>query len=124
MPCSRSDTRQLREDFRDAIARLATEVNESFQAQDAGVRVETPMSLRSTLDRLPTGLWMYAEADDSLLRAWEEFVLPHIDEYDRDHYETVWNAVVRKGPEGQTVRASVGSGAAHAGTGNPDLATT
>ena len=91
----------LREDFRDAIARLAAEVNESFQAQDAGVRVETPMSLRSTLDRLPTGLWMYAKADDSLLRAWEEFVLPHIDPYDRDHYETVWNAVVRKGPEGR-----------------------
>jgi hypothetical protein len=30
--------------------------------------------------------------------AWEEYVLPHVDLYDRDHYETVWNAVVRKGP--------------------------
>ena len=35
-----------------------------------------------------------------LRRAWEEFVLPQIDAFDRDHYETVWSAVVRKGPKG------------------------
>ncbi len=86
--------------FVEAISRLAEEVNESFAAPDAGTRVETPMSLRGTLDRLPSGLRMFAAADDPLRRAWEEFVVPHVDEFDRDHYETVWNAVVRKGPAG------------------------
>jgi hypothetical protein len=41
---------------------------------------------------------MYADADDPMRAAWQEFVLPHIDPYDRDHYETVWSAVVRVGP--------------------------
>ncbi len=58
------------------------------------------MSLRTVLDRLPAGLRMYAATDDPLRTAWEEFVLPHVDPYDRDHYETVWNAVVRRGPGG------------------------
>ena len=38
--------------------------------------------------------------DDDSVSDWEEFVLPHIDAYDRDHYETVWSAVVRVGPSG------------------------
>lgn len=87
-------------DFKIAITRLATEVNESFASTDTGTSVETPMSLRTTLDRLPVGLRIHAAADDPLRRAWEDMVLPHVDAYDRDHYETVWNAVVRKGPEG------------------------
>lgn len=82
----------------EAISRLATEINASFESTDAGTRVETPLSLRSVLDRLPTGLRIHRTATDPLRRAWEEFVLPHVDPYDRDHYETVWNAVVRKGP--------------------------
>ncbi|MDH3308412.1 MAG: AAA family ATPase [Acidimicrobiia bacterium] len=90
----------LKPAFTEAISRLSEEVNESFSVTDAGTRVETPMSLRGTLDRLPTGLRMYTDADDPLRRAWQEFVLPHVDSYDRDHYETVWNAVVRKGPSG------------------------
>ena len=49
--------------------------------------------------RLPAGLRMYATATDPLRRAWEEFVLPHVDKFDRDHYETVWSAVARRGPE-------------------------
>lgn len=88
----------LHDDYVTAIARLAVEVNASFEARDAEVRVETPMSLRSALDRLPTGLLIYADRPDPLRLAWEEFVLPHVDYFDRDHYETVWNAVVRKGP--------------------------
>ena len=88
----------MKDPFVTAIARLAVEVNASFEALDAGTRVETPLSLRSILDRLPTGLHIHAEADDSLRLAWDQFVLPHVDLYDRDHYETVWNAVVRKGP--------------------------
>lgn len=88
----------LSESFVDAIARLTVEINASFDASDSGTRVETPLSLRSVLDRLPTGLLIYADSDDPLRAAWEEFVLPQVDRYDRDHYETVWNAVVRKGP--------------------------
>jgi len=58
------------------------------------------MSLRSVLDRLPAGLHVYAATEDPLRHAWDEFVLPHIDPFDRDHYETVWAAVVRRGPAG------------------------
>jgi MoxR-like ATPase len=86
--------------FVTAISRLAVEVNASFQSVDAGTRVETPLSLRAVLDRIPTGLRIHSEDPDPLRRAWEEFVLPHVDPYDRDHYETVWNAVVRRGPAG------------------------
>ncbi len=91
---------ELKPKFVEMVARLAVEVNASFTAPDVRTRVETPMSLRSVLDRLPAGLRVYTAADDPLRRAWEEFVLPHIDAYDRDHYETVWNAVARKGPAG------------------------
>jgi MoxR-like ATPase len=88
----------LKPEYVEAIARLAVEVNASFEAQDSGVRVETPLSLRSVLDRIPTGLIVYSDRSDPLRTTWEEFVLPHVDLFDRDHYETVWNAVVRKGP--------------------------
>lgn len=94
----------LKEAFVTAVARLTVEINASFQAPDTGVRVETPLSLRSVLDRLPTGLVVYADATDPLRRAWEEFVLPQVDAYDRDHYETVWNAVVRRGPSDRPFR--------------------
>lgn len=88
----------LKEEYVNAISRLAVEINASFQTIDTGTRVETPLSLRSVLDRIPTGLVIYSDRDDPLREAWEEFVLPHVDIYDRDHYETVWNAVVRRGP--------------------------
>lgn len=85
-------------EYVDAIARLTTEINASFEASDSGVRVETPLSLRSVLDRIPAGLLIFVDREDPLRKAWEEFVLPHVDAFDRDHYETVWNAVVRRGP--------------------------
>jgi MoxR-like ATPase len=88
----------LKDVYVKAISRLTVEINASFEASDTGVRVETPLSLRTILDRLPTGLVIHAKASDPLRRAWEEFVLPQVDPYDRDHYETVWNAVVRRGP--------------------------
>ena len=91
---------KLRPEFVRAIAKLAVEVNASFTATDARTRVETPMSLRAVLERVPAGLRIMNDAADPLRRAWEEFVLPHIDPYDRDHYDTVWAAVVRTGPEG------------------------
>jgi hypothetical protein len=87
-------------DLVEFVSKLAVEINESFVAGDSRTRVETPMSLRTVLDRIPAGLDMYSAAEDPLRRAWEEFVLPHIDPYDRDHYETVWAAVVRRGPSG------------------------
>ena len=90
--------------FVTTISRLAVEVNESFTASDARTRVGTPMSLRTVLDRLPAGLWMYGADEDPLRRAWESFVLTHIDPFDTDHYETVWSAVARKGPEGPAFR--------------------
>jgi MoxR-like ATPase len=94
----------LREPFVSAIAKLAVEVNASFTAADARTRVETPMSLRAVLERVPAGLRIANESEDPLRQAWEEFVLPHIDPYDRDHYDTVWAAVVRKGPPAPAFR--------------------
>jgi hypothetical protein len=88
----------MAEEYVEAIARLTVEINASFETTDTGVRVETPLSLRSVLDRIPTGLVVYADREDPLRQAWDQYVLPQVDAYDRDHYETVWNAVVRKGP--------------------------
>ncbi len=85
-------------EVRELLTKLSIEINTSFTAGDARTRVETPMSLRTVLDRYPAGLRMYATAEDPMRAAWQEFVLPHIDPYDRDHYETVWSAVVRVGP--------------------------
>jgi MoxR-like ATPase len=90
----------MRSDLVEYVSKLAVEINESFVSGDARTRVETPMSLRTVLDRIPAGLDMYGAAEDPLRRSWEEFVLPHIDPYDRDHYETIWSAVVRRGPSG------------------------
>ena len=85
--------------FAELISKLAVEVNASFSSTDSHTRVETPMSLRTVLDRMPAGLRVYADSSDPLRRSWEEFVLPHVDKFDRDHYETVWSAVARRGPE-------------------------
>jgi len=89
----------LKSTFAEPIAKLAVEVNASFSSTDSQTRVETPMSLRTVLDRIPAGLRVYATATDPLRRTWEEFVLPHVDRFDRDHYETVWSAVTRRGPD-------------------------
>ncbi|NQV07638.1 AAA family ATPase [bacterium] len=88
----------MAEPYIKVISRLAVEVNESFTATDARTRVGTPMSLRTVLDRIPAGLWVYEHAEDPLRRSWESFVIDHVDPFDRDHYETVWSAVARKGP--------------------------
>ena len=87
-------------EFRALVSKLAVEVNASFTSVDARTRVETPMSLRTVLDRIPAGLRIHTDAPDPLRSSWEEFVLPHIDPFDRDHYETVWAAVARRGPKG------------------------
>lgn len=85
-------------EVRELLTKLTVEINTSFTTADSRIRVETPMSLRSVLDRYPAGLRMYADSQDPMRSAWQEFVLPHIDPHDRDHYETVWSAVVRTGP--------------------------
>ena len=90
----------LKHEFADPVAKLAVEINASFTSTDARTRVETPMSLRAVLDRIPAGLRIYTDSEDPLRRTWEQFVLPHIDQFDRDHYETVWAAVARRGPAG------------------------
>jgi hypothetical protein len=90
----------MKPEVRTLVTKLAVEINTSFSAGDSRTRVETPMSLRTVLDRYPAGLRMYADKEDPMRSAWQEFVLPHIDQYDRDHYETVWSAVVRRGPAG------------------------
>lgn len=90
----------LTQPFVEAIARLTVDVNASFESSDSETRVETPISLRGALDRIPTGLRIFSGHPDPLRRSWEEFVLPRVDPHDRDHYETVWRAVVRQGPGG------------------------
>ncbi len=85
-------------EMRDLLSKLAVEINTSFTSVDSRTRVETPMSLRTVLDRYPAGLRMYATEKDPMRSAWQEFVLPHIDPHDNDHYETVWSAIVRVGP--------------------------
>ncbi len=94
----------LKSEYVTAIAKLAVEVNASFTSTDARTRVETPLSLRAVLERIPAGLRMNNDADDPLRRSWDEFVLPHIEPFDRDHYDTVWAAVVRRGPKGPAFR--------------------
>lgn len=88
----------MREPYVKHISRLAIEINTSFLSTDPGSRVETPISLRSVLDRIPAGLMMFSDREDPLRFAWKTMVLPHIDPHDVDHYETVWAACVRKGP--------------------------
>lgn len=95
----------MREVYAAHISRLATEMNQSFLSTEPGSRVETPMSLRTVLDRLPAGLIMFADRRDPLRSAWETMVLPHIDSYDVDHYETVWAACVRRGPSERPFRS-------------------
>ena len=80
------------------IIKLATEINNSFMSDDISINIETPMSLRTIVERIPIGLDVYAESSDPLKDTWENFVLPHVNKEDLDHYKTLWNTIVRKGP--------------------------
>ena len=62
------------------------------------INIETPMSLRTIVERIPIGLDVYADSTDPLKDTWENFVLPHVNKEDLDHYKTLWNTIVRKGP--------------------------
>lgn len=88
----------LQSEFVDLIIKLAIEINNSFVSDDISVNIETPMSLRTIVERIPVGLDLYRESSDPLLDAWNNMVIPHVDSEDIDHYNTLWNTVVRNGP--------------------------
>ena len=88
----------LQTEFVDLIIKLAIEINNSFVSDDISVNIETPMSLRTIVERIPVGLDLYRESSDPLLDAWNNMVIPHVDSEDIDHYNTLWNTVVRNGP--------------------------
>jgi len=85
--------------FTDLIINLAIEINNSFMSEDISVNIETPMSLRTIVERIPLGLNIYKDSEDPLYESWINFVLPHVDKEDLDHYKTLWNTIVRKGPK-------------------------
>ena len=88
----------LQKEFIDLIIKLAIEINNSFMSEDISVNIETPMSLRTIVERIPIGLDIYKKASDPLYESWKNFVLPHVNSDDLDHYNTLWNTVVRNGP--------------------------
>ena len=89
---------KLQKEYVELIIKLAIEINNSFVSDDISVNVETPMSLRTIVERIPVGLNIYKNSDDPLKSAWEHFVLPHVNKEDLDHYNTLWNTIVSKGP--------------------------
>ena len=89
---------KLQKDFTESIIKLAIEVNNSFMSDDISINIETPMSLRTIVERIPVGLDIYKDSSDPLYEAWKNFVLPHVDIDDIDHYNTLWNTIVRSGP--------------------------
>ena len=88
----------LQSEFSDLIIKLAIEINNSFMSDDISINIETPMSLRTIVERIPVGLDIYKNSSDPLYESWKNFVLPHVDTDDMDHYNTLWNTVVRSGP--------------------------
>ena len=88
----------LQSEFSDLIIKLAIVINNSFMSDDISINIETPMSLRTIVERIPVGLDIYKNSSDPLYEAWKNFVLPHVDTDDMDHYNTLWNTVVRSGP--------------------------
>ena len=89
----------LQKQFTDLIINLAIEINNSFMSEDISVNIETPMSLRTIVERIPLGLNINKDSEDPLYESWINFVLPHVDKEDLDHYKTLWNTIVRKGPK-------------------------
>ena len=88
----------LQDEFISLIIKLAIEINNSFVSDDISVNIETPMSLRTIVERIPVGLDLYKDSSDPLLETWKYMVIPHVNSEDIDHYNTLWNTVVRNGP--------------------------
>src|SRR6056300_1296326 len=76
---------KLQKEYVDLIIKLAIEINNSFISEDISVNVETPMSLRTIVERIPVGLNIYKNSEDPLKSTWEHFVLPHVNKEDLDH---------------------------------------
>ena len=49
----------LQSEFSDLIIKLAIEINNSFMSDDISINIETPMSLRTIVERIPVGLDIY-----------------------------------------------------------------
>ena len=47
-------------------------------SDDISINIETPMSLRTIVERIPIGLDVYAASADPLKDTWENYVLPHV----------------------------------------------
>ena len=88
----------LQDEFISLIIKLAIEINNSFVSDDISVNIETPMSLRTIVERIPVGLDLYKDSSDPLLETWKNMVIPHVNSEDIYHYNTLWNTVVRNGP--------------------------
>ena len=89
---------KLQQEFVALIIKLAIEINNSFVSDDISINIETPMSLRTIVERIPVGLDLYKESSDPLRETWNNMVIPHVNPEDIDHYNTLWNTVVRNGP--------------------------
>ena len=88
----------LQSEFVQLIIKLSIEINNSFVSDDISVNIETPMSLRTIVERIPVGLDLYKNSSDPLMETWKNMVIPHVNSEDIDHYNTLWNTVVRSGP--------------------------
>ena len=66
----------LQKEFVELIIKLAIEINNSFVSDDISVNIETPMSLRTIVERIPVGLDLYKETSDPLMETWNNMVLP------------------------------------------------
>ena len=79
----------LQNEFVNLIIKLAIEINNSFVSDDISINIETPMSLRTIVERIPVGLDLYKESSDPLLETWNNMVIPHVNAEDIDHYNTL-----------------------------------
>ena len=62
---------KLQNEFTDLIIKLAIEINNSFLSDDISINIETPMSLRTVVERIPVGLDLYKNASDPLHETWK-----------------------------------------------------
>ena len=76
---------KLQKEYVDSIIKLAIEINNSFISEDISVNVETPMSLRTIVERIPIGLNIYKNSKDPLKSSWDNFVLPHVNREDLEN---------------------------------------
>ena len=74
------------------------EINSAVVSEDTSVNIDTPMSLRTSVEKITLGLELYKDSSDPVWEAWKNMVIPHVNSEDIYHYNTLWNTVVRNGP--------------------------